>query len=404
MYFAVIGVAYLVSSDVSFSFAAVPVLGTIADGILAGYGISVGEGGEHRASIYTSLNIGSFIAFVFMVAFFGRRFYWSVVRRAVGLSSIEEVRPHEIWGARVFLASTLICTIIMIAYGLAWPFAICYMFMIIVFYVAVSRVVAETGLFIMKPAWVPHILLLGLFGGYALGPTAAIISMVFSAVLFAEARETVMPYMVNSFNLLEREGEGSRIGRIAAWSAAAASIGLIVGLVVTLFIQNDRGTDMAAGGWFTEAVPTYPVSISTSIAQRLKSQGSLAESDALPSWKRPFVARPETRFSISFIVGVLLVVGCYVGRLRIKGWPIHPAVFLLWSWWHCAKLTFSFFLGWLIKALVTKYGGWSMVQKVKPIMIGLIAGDMLGAFVPSAISAIYFFITGEPPQSYDIMP
>jgi len=36
---------------------------------------------------------------------------------------------------------------------------------------------------------------------------------------------------------------------------------------------------------------------------------------------------------------------------------------------------------------VTKYGGWSMVQKVRPVMIGLIAGDMLGAFVPALISA-----------------
>ena len=51
--------------------------------------------------------------------------------------------------------------------------------MIFVFYVAVSRVVAETGLFVMKPPWVPHILLLGLVGGYALGPTAALLSMIF---------------------------------------------------------------------------------------------------------------------------------------------------------------------------------------------------------------------------------
>ena len=404
LYFAVIGVAYLVSSDVSFSFVVVPIFGTYVQGLLVSYGVSFMAGGEHRASIYTSLNIGSFIAFIFMIAYFGRRFYWSVLRRAVGLRPAEEVRPHEFWGARVFLVCTLLSTVLMTCYGLSWPFAVLYMFMIFVFYVGVSRVVVQTGLFIMKPAWVPHILLLGLFGGYALGPSAALISMVFSAVLFAEARETVMPYMVNSLSLLEREGEGRKLGRIAVWAATAAVAGLIVGLVVTLYLQYTHGTDMAAGGWFTRTVPTYPFELSTDIAQRLEGQGALGASDGLTSWQRLTLARPEPKFAISFVIGALLVVGCYIGRLRIKGWPINPAVFLLWSWSHCAKLTFSFFIGWSIKAGVAKYGGWRMVGKVKAIMIGVIAGDMLGAFVPALISAVYYFVTGRPPPSYNIMP
>ena len=91
-------------------------------------------------------------------------------------------------------------------------------------------------------------LLLGLFGSYALGPTAALLSMMFSAVLFAEARETVMPYVCNSLNLLEREDERGRFGRIAVWSGAAATLGLLLGLGVTLYLQYNHGTDMAAGG------------------------------------------------------------------------------------------------------------------------------------------------------------
>ena len=197
----------------------------------------------------------------------------------------------------------------------------------------------------MKPAWVPHILLLGLFGSYALGPTAALISMVFSAVLFAEARETVMPYMVTSFNLLEREGLSEKLGRIAAWSAAAAVGGLVIGLGVMLCLQYTHGTDMAAGGWFTRTVPSYPFEISTDIAQRLKSQGVLEASDALSAWGRVTALRAEPKFAVSFVIGVLLVIGCSIGRLRIKWWPINPAVFLLWSWSHCAKLTGSFFIG-----------------------------------------------------------
>jgi hypothetical protein len=402
IYFTVIGIAYLVSADVSLSFAIVPYIGTFVTGVLAGYGVSFMGGGEHRASIYTSLSLGSFFAFVAMVLYFGRRHYWNVLRGAFGLRGTDPPRPHEIWGARAFLLCTLASTGLMIGYGLAWPYAIVYMISIIVFYVAVSRVVAETGLYLMKPAWVPHIMLLGMFGGFAVGPTAAVISMILSAVLFAEARESVMPNMVNSFNLLSREKV--KFGRVAAWSAAAITLGLIAGLVTMLYLQHDRGTDMAAGGWFTRTVPSYPFHISADMAQRLKSQGRLEESDALPAWKRPFVARPERKFAISFIVGVALVVGAYIGRLRVRGWPVHPAILLLWSWYHCAKLAFAFFVGWTIKTLVTRYGGWKTVQRVKPIMIGLIAGDMLGAFVPAIISALYYFVSGELPPRYSVLP
>jgi hypothetical protein len=161
---------------------------------------------------------------------------------------------------------------------------------------------------------------------------------------------------------------------------------------------------MASGGCFTRTVPTYPFEISTSLAQRLKSQGVLAASRNLTVWQRVLAIRPEPVFTTSFAIGALLVIGAYVGRLRIAGWPINPAVFLLWSWSHCAKLTFSFFVGWAIKSAVARYGGWQAVKKVRPIMMGVIAGDMLGAFIPTIISAVHYFATGEPPLSYNIMP
>jgi hypothetical protein len=402
IFFSVLGFAYLVSSDVSLSFGIAPFIYTIFDGILVAYGVSTMAGGEHRASIYTSLNLGSFVAFVAVIVYFGRRHYWAVLRSCFGLRSADPPRPHETWGMRTFVGCSAVATILMVSYGLAWPFAIIYMLTVVVFYVAVSRVVAESGLFFMKPAWVPHIMLLGLFGGYALGPTAALIAMFFSAVLFAEARETVMPYVVNSLGLLSREKV--KLGRVAAWAGGAAALGLVVGLVVMLCLQHDRGTDMAAGGWFTRWVPSYPFDISTDISLRLRGQGKLAESDALPSCKRPFAAKPERKFMISLVVGAALVILCYVGRIHVRKWPIHPAVFMLWNWYHVSTLTFSFLLGWAIKTGVAKYGGWGTVQRVKPLMIGLIAGDMLGALVPAIISAVYYLASGELPPSFKIMP
>jgi hypothetical protein len=55
---------------------------------------------------------------------------------------------------------------------------------------------------------------------------------------------------------------------------------------------------------------------------------------------------------------------------------------------------FSFFLGWIIKTGITKYGGATAYQNAKPLMIGLIAGSMLGKFIPVVVGPISYFVTG----------
>ena len=68
------------------------------------------------------------------------------------------------------------------------------------------------------------------------------------------------------------------------------------------------------------------------------------------------------------------------------------------------SLAGSFFIGWVIKKLVIKYGGNSVYAKAKPFMIGLIAGEILGAILPSVVAAIYYFATnGEMPKAFRVL-
>jgi hypothetical protein len=55
----------------------------------------------------------------------------------------------------------------------------------------------------------------------------------------------------------------------------------------------------------------------------------------------------------------------------------------------------SFMIGWIIKTLVNKYGGEKMYQSLKPFMIGVIAGDMAGQFVPMLAGTVYYLVTGD---------
>jgi hypothetical protein len=51
-----------------------------------------------------------------------------------------------------------------------------------------------------------------------------------------------------------------------------------------------------------------------------------------------------------------------------------------------------------------KYGGNNTFDRLKPLMVGLIAGEMLGAFVPCVAGAVYYVVTGEPPKAFHVLP
>jgi hypothetical protein len=91
-------------------------------------------------------------------------------------------------------------------------------------------------------------------------------------------------------------------------------------------------------------------------------------------------------------------------RRRFAWWPLHPVMFLVLYSWQSTVLAFSFLLGWLIKRSVAKYGGSRGTQKLKALMIGLIAGDMLAGVIAMIIGFLYYRITGRPPIAYRIMP
>ena len=63
----------------------------------------------------------------------------------------------------------------------------------------------------------------------------------------------------------------------------------------------------------------------------------------------------------------------------------------------------SFLLGWFVKVMVNKFGGTKAYQDLKPLMVGLIAGEILGGLVPMICGFIYYWLTGDNPESFSII-
>jgi len=335
VYFTVIGFAFFLSTDVSFSLGIAGYAYAYLVGVLAGYGIALGGGGFISLKIETFLFGGAYLGMFLMLLYTGRHYYLNVFRKSVWLPSHEEVEREAVWGAR------------------------------------------------------------------ALGPKSMLIMFMVTSLLLIDPREAVMPFMVQAFKLTD--SNKAALGKVAKWSVVALLLGFAVAVPVTLYWHYDQGMGRTTDGW-TANVPKMAFDATVSGMERLKAQGVLEEAGKFSGldWFRNL--QPNGPCVLAFFIAMGLVLLFGAARLRFPRWPFHPLMFLVLATWQSRCFAFSFLIGCVVKVAVTKYGGASAYQKVKPLMIGLIAGDMLGGVTPMIIGLIYYLLTGEPPKRFLVFP
>jgi hypothetical protein len=399
--FIVIGFAYFVPVDISFSLGIAPFTYAIIAGTLAGYGVSIRQGSQFYTNPLMFLYAGGYFSVFLVIAYTGRRYYSSVFARCLGIEYGDEVERSAIWGGRAVLAGSLLFVVQLLILGLEWPWALLYTAGVLMVYVSLSRIVAETGAFVIHPYTFPTVMIWGFMGAYALGPQNLLIMFIVTSVILVVPREALMPFVVHALRIADRKG--ARPGPVATFGGAALAIGLAVAIPVTLYIQYDRGVMEAGNGW-TRYIPRMPHDATVKARNRLDAQGKLETSESASGIGRLFMAAPHWDCVAAFVISVVLVLTFTAGRLRFSWWPLHPVMFLVLGSVHARWVAVSFLIGCLIKVMANKYGGVPMYRRLKPVMIGLIAGDLLGGVLPIIVGALYFFITGEPPKAFRVLP
>jgi hypothetical protein len=86
---------------------------------------------------------------------------------------------------------------------------------------------------------------------------------------------------------------------------------------------------------------------------------------------------PELSGILAMGTGALTVVALSSLRARFMGFPLHPIGFLAANSWGMQINWVSFLLGWLLKTLITRYGGLRVYNQLLPLFLGLIVGDAL---------------------------
>jgi len=284
--------------------------------------------------------------------------------------------------------------------GLDWQLGLMYICGLTVAFVVISRMLAETGVFFVHTYWYPCTIVWAFLGTKALGPEPVLIMIMLSVVLVLDPREALMPYVINSFKLLDVTKQ--RLGKFALWAAFILVVALTVAVPVTLYQQYDRGTE-TSDSWSYRWSPQFAFKEAVRVKQRLVAQDSLEKAEALSGWQRFAHARPNKTAMLGMSITFVLVMIFIFCRMRFANWPLHPVFFLVMGTWAGRIVAWSFLMGWVIKSLVVKFSGAGGYQKLKALMFGVIAGEMTAGIIALLISTVYYFVTGEIPKSFGVL-
>ncbi|MBT3381717.1 MAG: hypothetical protein HN742_30925 [Lentisphaerae bacterium] len=393
--FAVVGLAYFIASDVSFTMATGPFLYHLIGGTLLSYGILLRRGNHLTVQPWGALFAGGYVGLLLMVLYTGRHYYLNALRRGLGMTAKEKIEPHVAWAVRAVLIAAVLFTVQLSLIGVSWPFALAYAGLLMMTYIVVSRTVAETGAFFIGAQIFPGAVAMTFFGASGVGIQTLIIMCVVSSVIMCAPGWSPMPFIVHTLKVADVTG--LRLTRLAKWTAVAMVACTVVTIVATIYWQYDQGAP--ANNW-PGRLAAFPFETLVATKQRLAAQEMLTVSEHVSGWQHITQARPDGPSTLAFFVAVGLCLLLGFLRLRFNWWPLHPVCFVFLGGYQAMVLSASFFLGWLIKTGVTKYGGANVYQRVKPLMIGIIAGDLLAKLVPVFCGTIAYFCDKPPPTVY----
>src|SRR5690606_23508522 len=122
----------------------------------------------------------------------GRRYYAQVAAGAVGIGIGAHRLPRSIvWAARGAILCTAATIVLLASSGLHWSFSAALVALILLMFVVIARIVAETGLFSVQPYWMPIAIFSALLGFEAMGPTTFILLALASTMIVGDTHSAL---------------------------------------------------------------------------------------------------------------------------------------------------------------------------------------------------------------------
>jgi hypothetical protein len=343
-----IGLAYLAPTDVSFS---IWIFQWLAKGQrLLAYQLGYLDpaAADSPAPYLNEQTVGAFVVLAFVAV-------WRALPRRRSAAEVAD-RPLN----RLLVAALTVCLgyvlCFLLAAGFSLPLALGLIALYFVVAIVLSRVRSEAGF-----AWaygpdrfsasLPHVVI-NTVGTGSLTPRGLALMSVFHWVWW-DMRFSPVPAQMDALRL----GHGVvRRRQLLALMAAAALVAVVVGLAAVL-------QDSYRFGW--ETAQTYE-------GPRSGARGAYAlglswlNNRTQPRWDR-------TAWTLlgGLVTGVLAFL-----RQRFTSWPLHPIGYAMAGTATSNVFWGHYFIAWVAKCFVLRYGGIGAYRASLPLAFGLILGDV----------------------------
>ena len=391
LFFTIVGVAYFVSTDISLTMG---LSGYLTLAFTVGYYYAAGTpigGGRLEMSC-----AGAYVGYTAMLLWTGRSYFARVFSRAFGRRMpLTDAEAASVLAARVFVLAFVALAGMLRLLGFDWLFAVLFVVISQMCFLVLSRILCETGIPFLGFGFQPMNLQESLLGAGAVGPRNLVLGRWLFTILMHDPRECLMPYVGTAAKVAD--DSGLRLRRVFWGIVGTVAIALCIAFVATLRNHYTTGamTDTYASGWAVVA----PFNVCARYAQQLVDlgdwqlavQGTVAERFRLLQ-----ASPPHLRF---FLFGIAAVVGVSALRYRFSRFPLHPVLFLTWGSYTANACWGSFLIGWFLKTLVVRFGGGRSYRQLKPLFIGLVAGEVVFVGVNVLYNLLYILILHTGPTA-----
>jgi hypothetical protein len=382
IYPAFIGLAFLTTRQISFSFWVFFLLGGMLFGFLAvmGYNIPAAALGITFGPTLSRPEemqmVGAYGIFFIFLIWLARYHLMDVSRQAFGRAPAATSSAGwfstrlAAWG---FMGGSVMLVIWLHLLGAGWWVSALVVSAFLMIMLVSSRIITQGGLAYFTLTAAPLDGVIALFGPGIFSAGGIFIAGIIQKALFLDLRESLMPSLVHASRITEKIKQRRLV-------MTAITIALLLGVVVSFTAMlalcykygiRELGLDWASG----TTLHTYE-----NVVALIETPPETSQ------WVRIFAL-------VGAIVMLLLVIGYH----RFFWWPLHPIGYLTCYSSAMRILWFSFFVGWLCNALCMRYGGVLLFKKVRYLFIGLIIGDFL-------MGGIWALVGLFSDASYQVLP
>jgi hypothetical protein len=378
LYFAVIGVACLIPSEVSLSLWLFYVIYCLTLVALASFGITESGGpvaGFAPQSVIGFAEAGGFVALAAAVLWQSRGTLKNAARGLLGRDATEADAVAPLSGRAAllgFLATNAFMLWWVVRAGMSWWSFVLWAGLLYVVLIGCSRLVAAAGVMRADAAAAvypfPRAAILRTIGAAPVGPASLTIMTYLSFAYAGDVENSSMPQMMNSFKLFRSQRLG---GAGLTWGVAVAIVFvLVIGSIGLLEVVYRHGAS---------TLQCWPLTGAATCAFR-QLDSSLRSPELPSNWLRGALAG-----GAGF---TLLLVWL---STRFVWWPVSPVGFVIASsFFTNYGLWFNTFIGWSITVLVRRYGGLKLYRALRPAFLGLV----LGEFLTRSALAVFSLLVG----------